>query len=304
VKPLVLEDIVGRERYADLRADYRAAVIDYKRTRRLAVGESITLLFEDRETLRFQVHEMIWVEGIALPEKIQHELDVYNELLPADGELSATLFIEITEASEIRAALDRLIGVDEHVSLIVGEDAEAIEIHARFDPKQMEDDRISAVQYIKFAFEQDALRRFCDPGCSARVRISHPNYRREVEIPPRTRASLIRTLRSEDEPLLPMALDAKPGAPGSAAADELLFETEAVRALRPLRPLAPDHVVIEPVRPVESLLTVEDALEAELMAAVKRAAREVLRIHGACRVHTDIGGSGNALRWHVYPPPG
>jgi hypothetical protein len=150
VKPLVLEDIVDREKYAGLRPSYRAAVIDYKRSRRLAVGENITLLFEDRETLRFQVQEMVWVEGIALPEKIQHEIDTYNELMPADRELSATLFIEITEAAKIRAALDQLIGVDEHVSLIVGEERDAIEINARFDPKQMEEDRISAVQYIKF----------------------------------------------------------------------------------------------------------------------------------------------------------
>ena len=202
MKSLALEDIVDREKYAGLRSSYRAAVIDYKRSRRLAVGEDLTLLFEDRETLRFQVQEMVWVEGIALPDKIQHEIDTYNELMPADRELSATLFIEITEAAEIRPALDRLIGVDEHVSLIVGEEGEAIEINARFDPKQMEEDRISAVQYIKFAFDEDAQRLFCDSRRPARVRVSHPNYQREAEIPPVTRDSLIRTLRSEVAPLL------------------------------------------------------------------------------------------------------
>jgi len=118
VRPLALEDIVDLDRYAELRSDYRAAVIDYKRTRRLAVGENITLLFEDRETLRFQIQEMLWVEHISQPEKIQHEIDTYNELMPAERELSATLFIEITEAAEIRPALDRLIGVDEHVELV------------------------------------------------------------------------------------------------------------------------------------------------------------------------------------------
>ncbi len=304
MKPLGLEDIVDRERYARLREAYRAAVIDYKRTRRLAVGESITLLFEDRETLRFQVHEMVWVEGITAPQKIQHELDVYNELVPADRELSATLFVEIAEANAIRAELDRLIGVDEHVSLIVGEEPDAIEIHAQFDPKQMEDDRISAVQYIKFAFDEGALRRFCDPGCPARVQISHPNYRRDAELPPRTRASLIQTLRSEAAPLIPTAIDPRPDGPEAEAPGALVFETGAVRAIRPGRPLTPGHVVVEPTQRVESLLTVGDELQAELMAAVKRAADEILRVHGACRVHTDIGGSGGALRWHVYPPPG
>jgi len=298
VKPLALEDIVNRERYAGLRSSYRAAVIDYKRRRRLAVGENITLLFEDRETLRFQVHEMVWVEGIAQPEKIQHEIDTYNELMPGDRELSATLFIEITEAAKIRPALDRLIGVDEHVSLILGDEPEAIAIKAQFDPKQLEEDRISAVQYIKFAFDEEAQRRFCDPDQLARVRISHPNYQREVEIPPATRDSLIRSLRSEVEPLLPIETDPKPGATESIA-----FETAAVRAVRPDRPLAPGHLVIEPIEAVESLLTVEGELLTELMTAVKRAAEDVVRAHGACRIYTDLGGHNNRLRWHVFAPP-
>jgi hypothetical protein len=298
VKPLVLDDIVDREKYAGLRPSYRAAVIDYKRSRRLAVGENITLLFEDRETLRFQVQEMVWVEDIALPEKIQHEIDTYNELMPAERELSATLFIEITEADEIQAELDRLIGVDEHVSLIVGEASEAIEVAARFDPKQMEEDRISAVQYIKFDFDEEAQRRFCDPKTLARVRVSHPNYQREAEIPSITRDSLIRTLRSEIAPLLPVAMDPKP-----IATDRLVFEAGAVRAVRPDRPLAPGHLVIEPVEAVESLLTLEDELLAEMMTAVKRAVQEIVRVHGACRVHTDIGAHDTPLRWHVYPTP-
>jgi hypothetical protein len=298
VKPLALEDIVDREKYAGLRSSYRAAVIDYKRGRRLAVGENITLLFEDRETLHFQVQEMLWVEGIALPDKIQHEIDTYNELMPAERELSATLFVEITEAAEIRPALDRLIGVDEHVSLIVGDEAEAVEIKAQFDPKQMEEDRISAVQYIKFALDEETQQRFCDPHTLARVRVSHPNYQREAEIPPATRESLVRSLQSEVEPLLRVEAGSKPAASGS-----IVFETGAVRALRPDRPLAPGHLIIEPIETVESLLTVEDEVLRELMAAVKRAAEEIVRAHGACRVYTDLGGHDNRLRWHAFAPP-
>jgi hypothetical protein len=299
VKPLALEDIVGRERYEGLRANYRAAVIEYKRGRRLAVGESITLLFEDRETLHFQVQEMLWVEGIEEPDKIQYEIDTYNELMPADRELSATLFVEITEAAEIRPALDRLIGVDEHVSLIVGDEDAAVEIKARFDPKQMEEDRISAVQYIKFALDEETLRRFCDPNTAARVRVSHPNYTREAEIPPATRESLIRSLRSDVAPLLPVETGAKP-----ATSESVIFESAAVRAVRPDRPLAPGHVIIEPIEAVESLLSVDDEALAELMRAVKRAAKEIVRAHGACRVQTDLGKRDKGLRWHVFAPPG
>jgi histidine triad (HIT) family protein len=162
----------------------------------------------------------------------------------------------------------------------------------------MEEDRISAVQYIKFALDEEAQRRFCDPNTLARVRVSHPNYQREAEIPPATRESLIRSLRSEVEPLLSVDSDPQP-----AATEPVVFETGAVRAVRPERPLAPGHLIIEPIQATESLLTVEDEVLTELMAAVKRAAEEIVRVHGACRVYTDLGGHGSRLRWHVFAPP-
>jgi hypothetical protein len=298
MKRLSLDDIVDRERYRALRPSYRAAIIRYKRSRRIAVGERITLLFEDRETLRFQIHEMIWVERISLPEKIQHELDTYNELMPADRELSATLFIEITDAKRIRPELDRLIGVDEHVSLRIGEPPAELAIRARFDPKQIEEDRISAVQYIKFPFDEPALRAFCDRGLRARLRIDHPNYAREVEIPAETRSCLIRDLQGEVASLLPHARGATP-----AAEDQVVFNAGGVRALRPAWPLAPGHVIVEPVSNVGSLLEVEDELLLELMSAVKRVAQEIVREHGACRVHADLGDPEPHIRWHVYAPP-
>jgi hypothetical protein len=298
VKPLILDEVVGREQYGPLRTAYRAAIIDHKRNRRISVGEEITLLFEDRETLRFQVHEMVWVEGIAAPDKIQHELDTYNELMPADGELSATLFVEITNAASIRPALDRLIGVDEHVSLVLREGADEVVVRARFDPNQLEEDRISAVQYIKFALGEDGLPLFCDPSQSARLRIDHPNYQREVEITPAVRESLIGGLRAGPVSLLP-EIDAAP----PTDSDLVVFETGTVRGTRPARPHAPGHLVIEPIERVGSLLDVEPELLAELMAAVQRVAAEVVRQHGACRVHIDLGGHSDRLRWHVYAPP-
>ena len=71
MRPLALEEVIDRDRYADVRAAYRTAVIAYKRSRRVAVGENVTLVFENRETIRFQIQEMLWVEGIRFPNKIQ-----------------------------------------------------------------------------------------------------------------------------------------------------------------------------------------------------------------------------------------
>jgi hypothetical protein len=133
------------------------------------------------------------VERIDDPGAVQRELDVYNELMPGEGELSATLFIEIPELSRIKEELDRLVGIDEHVSLVLGDEA----VPARFDPKQREADRISAVQYIRFALGPEQRARFADPAVPARLRIDHPAYRHEAPLPPAVRASLAADLRGD-----------------------------------------------------------------------------------------------------------
>ncbi len=218
MRPLSLEEIVARDRYAALRPAYRDAIIDHKRNRRLAVGERVTLLFEDRETLRFQVQEMVWVEGIGEPEKIQREIDVYNELMPGDRELSATLFIEITDLAEIRPELERLVGLNEHVALSLGTGRDAEAIPARFDAMQLEQDRISAVQYIRFGLSDSQADRFADLGVRAAIRIDHPQYRHEMVIPTPVRASLVSTLSCDPESLVPSeAIPARSPGPSSAS---------------------------------------------------------------------------------------
>lgn len=296
MRPLTREEIVPLEAYGALRAAYRGAVIDHKRRRRMPVGPHVTLVFEDRETLRFQVQEMLWVERISDPQGVQNEIDVYNELVPLPGELSATLFIEITEAPSIRAELDRLIGIDEHVALVLGEGADAEEIPARFDPKQLDEDRISAVQYIRFRLDEGQAARFADPAAPAAVRIAHPAYRHEAAIPGEVRESLIAGLRDDPPALLP-----EPSArPESSAAPRtpVLFESGRVRACVPERPLHPGHVVVEPCDPDADARDGE--LAGELLAAVRRVADLAIERFGGCRVQADLA-PGEPVRWHVLP---
>jgi hypothetical protein len=295
MKLLTLEDVVGLDAYDALRAAYRDAIIAHKRQRRLPIGEQVTLVFEDRETLRFQVQEMLWVERIADPDKIQHELDVYNELMPGEGELSATLFIEITDAARVRTELDRLIGIDEHVSLELGPQDASDSIRAHFDPKQLEENRISAVQYIRFALGAGQVGRFRDPAVPARLRIDHPNYRHSAALPEPVRVNLARGLCGDTPSLLPREPTAE------EPAERVLFATQRVRAVLPRHPRAPGHVVIEPVEPIGSLFDADRELEFEILAAVKRAAADLIREHGSCRIHTDVGTQGREMRWHIYP---
>jgi hypothetical protein len=295
VRPLELGELVGIDAYEELRDAYRAGVMREKAQRRLPVGDRVTLVFEDRETIRFQVQEMMRIERLRDPEKIQHELDVYNPLLPGEGELSATLLIEITEPSQIRAELDRLVGIDQHVFLELGSGAETSRVRARFDAGQLDQDRISAVHYLKFAPGADAAAQLLDPATQARIQIDHPRYRAAAELPPELRARLAAGLAADPAPLL------APPAGGSVAdsRDTVLAASGRVRVRRPERPRGRGHVVVEPNAPGVSLLAADPALEVELFDAVKHHAREILARYGRCRVVADLHA---APCWHVFSP--
>jgi hypothetical protein len=293
MNPLRSEDLVELEAYARIRPDYRRAVIEHKRLRRMPVGQSVTLLFEDRETLRFQVLEMLHVERIRDPQKVAEELAVYNELIPGEGELSATLFVEITEPSRIRAELDRLVGIDEHVSLELGDDGRMVP--ASFDPKQLEEDRISAVQYIRFQLDRSDAERFADMDFPAWIRIDHPNYARREPIPAALRASLIAGLRRDPDPLL------DPRAAGALAPrDRTCFESDRVRAWSPGLSQG-SHVIVETRGDESAVLDEHEALWRELQQAVRQLAREMVATHGACRIEAQLAGEG-PTRFHLIAP--
>jgi hypothetical protein len=294
MRPVEFDEIVPLDRYAGVRGAYRDAVIAHKGQRRLSVGDNVTLLFEDRETLRFQIQEMLWIERIADERRVRNEVDVYNELVPGDNELSATLFIEITELPDIRAELDKLIGIDEHVSLLLGAPGEELAIAAHFDRKQAEEDRISAVQYIRFPLGEAGAERFADPNTAARLRIDHPNYRHEVTIPEGVRRSLCETLAGDLGSLMPFAA----GSTGPGSEPELLFETARFRALRLPGSGSGLRVVVESLGPA-SFLTADTELLAEALALVKRVASSVLRDQSACRVWTEVHRDGAPMRWIV-----
>jgi hypothetical protein len=296
VRPLGRDDILSPEAFEAVRPRWREAVMAHKAARRLAVGDRVTLLFEDRETVRWQVQEMCRVEGLREPEAVQHELDVYNELVPGERELSATLFVEIVERSRIREELDRLVGIDEHVTLWIGEEA----IPARFDPKQMEEERISAVQYVRFALPPEQVLRFGDPALRLRVRIDHPAYRAEAELPPALRRALEVDLSGEPAPLVDPAALRAPAAPAGAAREAAVEPLRArgrARALRVAGPDGPGAVVVEALEAV-SFTDAPAALLADVMGLAQEIARE-LGAAGGCVLRVDAAAV--PLRVHLRP---
>ena len=192
MKPLEPSDLLDLLAYEKLRPEFLARTILLKQPRRIALGPALSFVFENRDTIRFQVQEMIRTERIVKDEQIQHELDVYNELIPGEHELSATLMIEITDPARIKPTLDRLAGIDEHVFLEIG-DARAA---ARFDPRQYEEERIAAVQYLRFALGPALAARFRDESAPVALCVSHPAYSHRTPLAPASRASLAADLVS------------------------------------------------------------------------------------------------------------
>ena len=292
MKPLGLDEIVDLDAYEPLRDAYRARVLAMKQARRVAVGDRVTLVFENRETVRFQVQEMMRIERIRTPERVQHELDVYNALVPGDDELSATLFVEITDSRHVRAELDKLIGIDACVFLEVGGER----VRARFDESQLEEDRISAVHYLRFALPCAIASRLGDARVEAQLVIDHPHHHASAAVAADVRASLAADLSGDPPPLLvPPA-----GASVVAAHVPVVSASGRVRVRRPDTTSGRGHRVVEPVAEVAAWTEAPADLEAELLAEVKRVAADTLARFGACRVVCDLHAP--RWRWHVFAP--
>jgi hypothetical protein len=257
MNPLRAADLPPLEVFEAERDAMRAAVIAHKAKRRVALGDKLTLLFEDRETIRWQVLEMCRVEGIRDPEGMAHELRVYNELVPGPGELSATLFIEITEPGRIRPELDRLIGIDECVSLEIG----AERVPAQFDRRQLEDDRISAVHYLRFALSPAQAAEFQDPAAAVALRVDHPHYAARTVLPDEARRSLAVDLRGDPEPLHRFPA-------GAAGRPRVLATRGRARAVE----LGPGRIVIEAQPPAPPFAALPGDLALELLALARELA--------------------------------
>ena len=179
-------EILDLTSYEKIRPDFVERMIELKRPRRIHVGEILCFIFENRETVIFQIQEMTRAERAVSEDAIATEEAVYNELVPRDHELSATLMIEIPNQTSIRPQLDRLIGIDEHVHLDVGDES----VRATFDEKQFQEDRVSAVQYIRFPLGKELAAKFCESSIPVVLRVDHPSYTGQTVIEAEARASL------------------------------------------------------------------------------------------------------------------
>jgi len=161
-----------------------------KKRRRIALGDIVTIVFENTDTMRFQVQEMARAERMLTDEAIAHEVETYNELIPESGELSGTLFIELTEDAALREWLPKLRGIEFNVYFELGVRGSGSRVKAvpRDEERLTRDDITSTVHYLKFPF--DAEQRAELATGSARLVVDHPEYQVWMELDDAQRAEL------------------------------------------------------------------------------------------------------------------
>ena len=174
-------DLLSHAEYEAQRSSIRQQIIALKKRRRVAVGDLVTLIFENRETILFQIQEMVRTERIFAKEKIQEEIDVYNALLPEAEELSATLFIEITDSERIQELLNSFQEIDRPntLAICVGDQ----EVYAEFEAGHSKEDKISAVHFVRFQTHAAFRELLGNPDIPSTMRITHPHYQAEVAVP-------------------------------------------------------------------------------------------------------------------------
>jgi hypothetical protein len=181
------------EAYAKARSAMRTEVIAHKKIRNVRLGNHVSLLFEDETTLRYQVQEMLRIEKIFEEEGIQSELDVYNALVPDGSNFKATMLIEYTSETERKAALAKLIGIEDRVFIQV-EGQDRVYAIADEDLERENAEKTSAVHFVRFELTP-AMKNALKSGAQMMIGCDHPNYPAHLEeLPQETLASLLQDL--------------------------------------------------------------------------------------------------------------
>lgn len=177
MQKLTLADIADTRAYERERDEFRRAVIEMKRRRRIALGPILTLTFENTQTMRFQVQEMARAERMSTDEQIQVEVDTYNELVPDDGCLVATLFVELTTKGDLMHWLPRLVGIQRAVSFHLA-DGTVVRSEPQDEERLTREDVTASVHYLTFRFPASA------DVTGARLVVDHPGYPQDVTLSP------------------------------------------------------------------------------------------------------------------------
>jgi len=190
---LTRESLMTLEAYAKARPALRAEIIEHKKTRSVRLGNHLTLLFEDEKTIRYQVQEMLRIEKIFEEEGIRSELEAYAPLVPDGSNFKATMLIEYANQAERKAALAKLIGVEDRLFVQV-EGQPRVYAIADEDLDRENEEKTSAVHFVRFELSQ-AMKDALKGGAQMMIGCDHPNYPVHLEeLPQETLSALLKDL--------------------------------------------------------------------------------------------------------------
>ncbi|MDQ1478154.1 MAG: hypothetical protein QOE62_3383 [Actinomycetota bacterium] len=193
MKKLTVDDIVDMRAYERERDVLRRTIIDLKRVRRIALGPIMTVVFENTVTMRWQVQEMARAERMLRDEQIAHEVETYNQLIPDENELSATLMIELTSEPALREWLPRLIGIEQHVAIVLPDGTRIFGAVSDEDESRLtRDDTTAAVHFLKFRFTPADVEMFASGP--VHIVVDHPEYDHDVLLDADQHAQLLSDL--------------------------------------------------------------------------------------------------------------
>ena len=188
-RKLTVDDILDLRAYEKIRAEKKAAIIETKRRRRIEMGTVVTVMFESRDTMWYQIHEMLRAERVISDEGVIDELRAYNPLIPEAGQLCATIFIELTSDAAMREWLPKLVGIERSFRIKLANGREVAPVtDEQHDAALTRDNITAAVHYVRFEFGPDDLEAF--GAGPVQLVCTHPNYLEVVELAPFTVAEL------------------------------------------------------------------------------------------------------------------
>jgi hypothetical protein len=184
-------DVLEIAAYEKIRPDFQNKAMAAKAVRRVAVGPLITVFFENRLTMQYQLQEILRVEQVTDEDRVREEMAVWNDLIPAEGELSTTLMIEETDLAKAKETLHRLRDLEQHVTLEIAKRSVA----AKFETGWKDENRISAVQFIKFELANEDESAFKSSN-DVWLKIDHPAYSHAAKLSKETLEALRADLAS------------------------------------------------------------------------------------------------------------
>jgi hypothetical protein len=184
-------DLHSLEEYSRIREDFKRMAVNHRKQRQVQVGRHMTLHFEDRVTVKYQIQEMLLIEKTFLAEGIQDELDAYNPLVPTGTNLKATLTIEYGNPTQRAEMLEKLCRVEDKIYIKV-EGHEPVYAIADEDMDRSNDTKTAAVHFLRFELTPEMIKDMCDLDCAFTVGVDHPEYNEYTRVNTLTKEMLVK----------------------------------------------------------------------------------------------------------------